>query len=609
LAAGHFRYDSDVPKLWGGRLLWRVRNRLLFTYFLVGVVPIVLIGLLVSYSSKILLGQYAADRVREALDDQIHTVAGVARSMQVVASHDLIALNELRQQTSGLRAIVRVGDTVQRLPDDGELREIPAWVTDGFAGVVTSDGRHFVAAYAGGGASQKATVFAYLPLTGESLSKLTNGIVSVAIADPEASVRIDLSKNMVFFKNKKDGVETPLDAIQPGVLAPPRGFWDRAVPWLMPLDGRTVGGGDRSPVMLAVLSRTSQLVKRLFSSLGEIGFAILIVTIAIACTFLLMELAALIWRIRLTRTITRAVHDLYEATRQIAAGNLAHRAPIRASDQLSELAGSFNGMSDRVVQLIAEVREKEKIESELAIARRVQLELFPKIVPKLQTLELAGLCLPSRFVSGDYYDVVQLNARWTALALGDISGKGIAAALVMANVQAALHAQLKFTEAIPAGALETPSTATWMARLSQQIYESTPAEKYATFFCAVYDDQRGRLVYTNAGHLPPILVREGKTIALDPTGMVIGLLPNFSYEQHIIDLQPGDLLAAYTDGITEAENASSEQFEAKRLTALLIEHASKPLDEIISIVTTNVRTWAHDPESQDDITILLARKR
>jgi len=148
-----------------------------------------------------------------------------------------------------------------------------------------------------------------------------------------------------------------------------------------------------------------------------------------------------------------------------------------------------------------------------------------------------------------------------------------------------------------------------MARLSQQIYESTPAEKYATFFCAVYDDQRGRLVYTNAGHLPPILVREGKTIALDPTGMVIGLLPNFSYEQHIIDLQPGDLLAAYTDGITEAENASSEQFEAKRLTALLIEHASKPLDEIISIVTTNVRTWAHDPESQDDITILLARKR
>ncbi len=125
-----------MPKLWGGRLLWRARNRLLITYFLVGVVPIVLIGLLASYSSKILLGQYASDRVRAAIDDQTHTVASVARSMQIVAGHDPMALNELRQQTPGLRAIVRVGDRLQRMPDDGELREIPAWSTDGFSGVV-----------------------------------------------------------------------------------------------------------------------------------------------------------------------------------------------------------------------------------------------------------------------------------------------------------------------------------------------------------------------------------------------------------------------------------------------------------------------------------------
>jgi sigma-B regulation protein RsbU (phosphoserine phosphatase) len=597
-------------------LLWRVRNRLLFTYFLVGVVPVVLIGLLVSFGAKILLGQYAADRVREAIDDQTNAVASVAQTMQVVASRgtgappDALALspllNELRQRTPGVRAIVRIGTRVVTMPDDGELREIPSWSEDGFKGPLASAGRYFIGAQAGGG--QGTTVFTYLPLTGDTLTALTQGIVLVAIADPGVSVRIDLGKNQAFFR--KDGVETPAESLRAAALPAPRGFWDRAVPWLLPLEMRAASG-EGTAVTLALMSRPSLLFTRLFTGLGPFGIVIAILTAGLALVLLLLEIASIIWSVRLTRSITRAVHDLYEATRQVAAGNLSHRTPIRAHDQLSELAGSFNGMTDRLTHLIAEVREKEKLESELAIARRVQIELFPKIVPTLRTLELAGLCVPSRFVSGDYYDIVRLDDRWTALALGDISGKGIAAALVMASVQSALHAQLKFTGPLSAQLSkdDLPSTAAWMARLSEQIYENTPPEKYATFFCAAYDEQLGRLVYTNAGHLSPILVRGGTITSLEPTGMVIGLLPNFSYEQQVIDLQPGDLLVAYTDGITEAENAASEQFEAKRLTELLIEHAHEPLDDIIHIVTDRVRAWAHDPDSQDDITLLLARKR
>jgi sigma-B regulation protein RsbU (phosphoserine phosphatase) len=593
-------------------LLWRVRNRLLFTYSLVGVVPIVLIGILLFYSAKILLGQYAADRVRQAIDDQTNAIASVARTLLVVASRGTDApalsalLNDVRQQTPGVRAIVRTGDRLLRMPDDGELRDIPSWSEDGFKGLLASDGRYFVGARAGGG--ETVAVFAYLPLTSDALTALTPGVVSVAVVERGAHVRIDFGKNEVFVR--KDGVETPLVSTHALALPAPRGFWDGVVSWLLPVEVRT-SSGQRVGAMLALISRPSQLVTRLFTSVGQFGIVIAIVMAAIAFALLLVELGALIWTVRLTRTITGAVHDLYEATRQVAAGNLSHRAPIRAHDQLSELAGSFNNMTDRLARLIADVREKEKLESELNIARRVQIELFPKIVTTLKTLELAGLCVPSRFVSGDYYDVVRLDDRWTALALGDISGKGIAAALVMASVQSALHAQLKF--AGPLSALvsndDAPPIATWIARLSEQIYENTPAEKYATFFCAVYDDERGRLVYTNAGHLPPILVRGGKTIRLDPTGTVIGLLPNVSYDQHVIDLQSGDLLAAYTDGITEAENAAAEQFDAKRLTDLLIQHAHKPLDDIIHIVTDHVRAWAHDPESQDDITILLARKR
>jgi phosphoserine phosphatase RsbU/P len=332
--------------------------------------------------------------------------------------------------------------------------------------------------------------------------------------------------------------------------------------------------------------------------------------ILIGAVFLLIELGALAGSMRLTRTITRSVHELHEGTHQVSAGNLSHRTPIHGQDQLSDLAGSFNSMTGQIQKLIVEVREKEKLESELEIAREVQIQLFPKVVPKLKTLELAGRCIPSRFVSGDYYDFVPLDDRWIALGLGDISGKGISAALVMASVQSALHAQLKFAGSMrpdsPNGDL---STATLMARLSQQLYENTPAAKYATFFCSVYDDETGNLLYTNAGHLPPILVRGGKASPLQGDGLVIGLFPKVTFEQQTVQLQTGDLLAVFSDGIPEAENQAGDQFGEERLSGILIQNVEKPLEEIIQLITDQVTAWAHDPEARDDATILLARRK
>ena len=152
------------------------------------------------------------------------------------------------------------------------------------------------------------------------------------------------------------------------------------------------------------------------------------------------------------------------------------------------------------------------------------------------------------------------------------------------------------------------STAALVARLNKQLYENTPAEKYATFFCALYDDRAGSLLYTNAGHLPPILIRGSEKIRLDVGGTVVGLMPLFAYDQQVIELQPGDLLAMFTDGITEAEDASGEQFGDERLAVLLTQHKEQPLEEIVRIVTDRVREWAHDPDSADDTTILLARR-
>jgi sigma-B regulation protein RsbU (phosphoserine phosphatase) len=144
--------------------------------------------------------------------------------------------------------------------------------------------------------------------------------------------------------------------------------------------------------------------------------------------------------------------------------------------------------------------------------------------------------------------------------------------------------------------------------LNRQLYRNTPPEKYATFYCAVYDDTRSRLTYTNAGHRAPILIRNGEAMRLESNGTVVGIFPEYPFEQVEVALQTGDLLAAFTDGITGSENAQEEQFGEERLIELLRSKANRPLDEIIQSVMDAVGAWAHDPSMRDDITMLLARK-
>jgi sigma-B regulation protein RsbU (phosphoserine phosphatase) len=388
------------------------------------------------------------------------------------------------------------------------------------------------------------------------------------------------------------------------VVAPPPalGFWD--VPgfsgWR--LEVRALDTGDPDNHFVNLSPRPSSVINHLLTPFGSFASTILVSLLVTASAFLVVELAALVSSVQLTRSVTRTVHDLYTGTKTIEAGDFSHRIPIRTKDQLSELAGSFNSMTEHLERLIVEVKEKEKLESELEIARQVQAQLFPKGVPALRTLELAGQCNPGRIVSGDYYDFISVDARSTALVIGDISGKGISAALLMASMQSALHAQLT------SDGIGIPSTATLVSRLNRQLYESTSPEKYATFYCGVYDDESGQLRYTNAGHLPPILIRLGKASRLEANGTVVGMFPDFPYEQNLIELQRGDLLAAFTDGITECEDRSGDQFGDARLIELLTRNVDRPLDEIIQIITQSVHEWAHDLDNQDDTTVLLARR-
>lgn len=599
--------------------LWRVRNRLLLSYFLFGVVPLALVTVLVSLTANTLFGLIAADSVRRGLDDRTNALVYAATELAAAASGERSLdppawsrfVRDLRAGAPGMRAIVVTRNGPLTIPPDAAIRTIPSWSKPNWAGLFESDGRYFIGAHARTRppAGDPLDAFTFVPLEGHSLRTIAPAVRALALValDAEDDINTSLGPGRSVVSIDSGGVRRAFEYLEATGLPPKQWAWDPELGWAVSRPV-TRASGVTGRALVTFVSRPSLLLP-LLADPSDLGLSMLAALTIIAGGFFLVVMAgSVIWSARLTRTITRSVHDLYEGTRQVAAGNLAHRTPVRGKDQLSELVSSFNGMTERVQQLIVEVGEKKKLESELEIARQVQTQQFPKSVPQLASLEVAALCIPSRFVSGDYYDYLSLDNGQLALALGDVSGKGISAALVMASLQSALHAQLKYTR--PAAAQgPSPSTATLMARISEQLYENTPPEKYATFFCSTYDDRTGTLLYTNAGHLPPILVRGHEAIRLDVGGTVVGLMPIYTYEQRTVVLQSGDLLAMFTDGITEAEDASGEQFGDERLARLLVEHRGEPLEEIVRIVTTRVRDWAHDPGNQDDTTILLARRR
>jgi sigma-B regulation protein RsbU (phosphoserine phosphatase) len=294
---------------------------------------------------------------------------------------------------------------------------------------------------------------------------------------------------------------------------------------------------------------------------------------------------------------------------------------------LAELAISFNTMTASIEKLILEQKEKQRMENELAIAQEVQAQLFPRQVSELESLEVHGFCRPARTVSGDYYDFVTASSHKLILAVGDISGKGISAALLMATIHSAVRAysmenlpQMREPVAVGAVAGAGRVLAAWpegvevspgalLGLLNHQLYESTPPEKYATLFLGIYDGRAHRLTYSNGGHLPPILIgKDGGIRRLETGGTVVGLFDRISYQEGAVEMHPGEILLAYSDGVTEPENDFGE-FGEQRLIDLVRDNRNLPLPQISQIVTMAVDDWIGDKEQPDDVTLVLARAR
>ncbi|UCE18121.1 MAG: SpoIIE family protein phosphatase [Gemmatimonadota bacterium] len=293
--------------------------------------------------------------------------------------------------------------------------------------------------------------------------------------------------------------------------------------------------------------------------------------------------------------------------------------PLKVKDRLigsvnlfNKLKGSFTDADQRLLSIIGtqsaqvienarlyeEEREKERLMRDLITAREIQMSLLPDDNPQLPGVDIAGRSIPAFEVGGDYFDFVPLEDNRLAITLGDVSGKGIPAALLMSNLQAALRSQ----------ASSSPLPKPCITQVNRLLHSCTSSEKFVTLFYGIFDAQKRSLHYTNAGHNPPLVIDpHGEYSTLDVGGIVIGAVPQFPYEEGIIQLNPGHILVMYSDGITETENEKEEQFGEERLIRIIREHADLKATEISERIIDQVNSFSQESPQQDDMTLIVMK--
>jgi sigma-B regulation protein RsbU (phosphoserine phosphatase) len=605
------------------KLLWRLRNRLVVTYVFIGVIPVVLLAALTLGSFYLFAGQFATFIVTTGLNAELESLEAtnsaiaheIAARLEGEHGVEVAALEGLRHHHKAWAdrqvCVWLDGKVILHNFSGGAVISapvLPPYLRASFRDVVRDSGKLFL----------RATET--IPARG--------GTLTVLSSEPfDQRLLQNLAANLGEVSLYASGTSEETPTYTAGTVPPPTRSLDRQVTFPTSVVVVNWANGDTStPAAVGVQTRYSKLRERLFDASGDFASTAEVFLLLLASVFGIIELIALLISYRLTRTVTGTVAQLYDATRHINRGDFSHRIPVTSSDQLATLANSFNMMTASIEKLVEEQKAKQRLENELVIAQEVQAQLFPQHISQLATLEVYGFCRPARTVSGDYYDFLAMTEDKLLLAVGDISGKGISAALLMATVHSAVRAYslegipiLREPLAVGAGpgstgmALGIPgpevSPATLLTLLNHQLFQSTPAEKYATLFLSIYDQKERSLTYSNGGHLAPIILGDGHSIRrLDRGGMVVGLFDNQNYEEGSVQLRRGEVFLAYSDGVTEPENDFGE-FGEERLIEIVRENRDLPLIRISEIVTAAVDDWIGANEQPDDVTLVLARAR
>lgn len=595
------------------KALWGIRNRLIVAYIFIALVPVLLLLTMMGIGMYLLYPQIGAHLLQDDLQDRISTIAADAEEITVAVSQEiqpgqspidqsLLAtpsvsslITAARQQWPGLRVFLHRARLVD--PSKGQR----------FSGLNVYKGQlMFAAEQERNTPSGPVSVLVAAPITAELLNGMTSELGPIQftlLQRPQPGQR-----GITFGIDGRTYVIGEKIVSSNRVLPKPENWLDIPIGGAATLQAYQVESDPNkypatlpvsTPVLATFTLRPSTLNHSLYSSVGAVGPILVDIVVASGVIFLMLEIGALITGTILTRTITQSVDDLYKATLHVARGDFSHRVRVQKHDQLGALGESFNEMTGSITKLIEEQKQKQRLEHEITIASEVQQELFPKTLPSLPGLDLAAICEPARVVSGDYYDFIRLSPTSIGMALADISGKGISAALLMASVQAALRSTATLDG--------NGDTSKLVTLLNAHLFRNTSDDRYATLFYATYDSETHTLTYTNAGHLAPIFLANGSVRELDQGGTVVGLFEETPYTQVTLCVPPGSLLVAFSDGLTEAANAYGEEFGTQRLKEQILRNRDLPAQQLMQSLIDASEKWKGSTERADDITVIVAR--
>ncbi|MDX2029931.1 MAG: SpoIIE family protein phosphatase [Blastocatellia bacterium] len=624
-------------------LLWRLRRRLIVTYLLIGALPLLLITLLFGLIALAVVMQSNTNLVSRRLDGYLEQSRAATQALagdlagldwKAVKPEDL--RRKLQERANALapvfpalhldfQAADAAGIHVEAggLPGPaGGAHALPPWLVGRgeFDGLAVEEQLPNAGPNAGPN-SRRIVVHHVLRLPGAAAGTfhLSYPVGDALCAQLSRTTNLSVKPGMAAVPLVQTSAGPDIDDTGRSGELRPEGIpifksivdWETGRP--MESDVLALDGSFLHP---------RQIWRRIqqFKSNSVIGNLVVYLIGGVSVFFLFIALAAIGSAIFLTRSITGAVHNLYQGTRRVEGGDLDHEIAVPGGDQLAELSRSFNSMTRSIRELLRVSAEKQRLDQEMKIAAQVQARLFPRALPRTEALDFApGVCIPARSVSGDYYDFFEITPGLIGVTVADVCGKGVSAALMMANLQANLRGQvqayhdayvLKAQTASGAAVEAAPRTHPVhliVQRVNQQLAGSMIDASYITFFYAEYDERNATLRYTNAGHNPPLLLRrrDARIEKLECGGTVLGLFADAEYESDQLRLEPGDILLAYTDGVVESRNRRGEEFGEERLGSLLCQHAHLDAAHLEEQILRVLQQWTADAEQEDDLTLVL----
>jgi len=628
------------------RLLWRVRRKLLISYFFIGVIPALLLvafALLCGFLLFYHFSSYLVQSRLRALSEQARLLAqSTALEIQRAGLRDSGTILARRQATA---AEQYPGVSIAVVPASGACsgnaatsrvqavsagpwahvpppRELPSWIDcRGFSGVfayshtrgaeprdtdVDTDTHLLLrgVGYPDSGQPVYAVVVDLL-VNDQIRQQLRNetGVELKSVAAMSSTGRRD-EKDAQPLAGTDGADHEPGATVSPGLL--------NSLPSLLEYRDWNTGAPGTLTVMTAL--KVGELYDRISAAEGTVGrtFAqgLLLVLFGIGALFLVNIVLALIAGFALAKSVTGSVHALFAGTERVRQGDFTHKIAVKSEDQLGELAVSFNSMTASIEDLLRQAAEKKRLEEELRIAHEIQMSLLPQGPLTMAGLSVTALCVPAREVGGDYYDFLPLGDHRVGVLIADVSGKGTSAALYMAELKGLV---LSLSE------IHT-SPRDLLIAANRIIANHLDARSFITMTYAVIDMRARTMTYARAGHTPLIYVpgscdtpgpRQVKILA--PDGMVVGLkLDNGEMFERLlreetIPLRPGDLYLFFTDGISEAMNARDDCFGESRLGQLVEAHAHLPSDELRERVLREIAAFVGDAPQHDDMTMILLK--